>query len=209
MDTKDKTVTSFFDDLISAPVDTRSLVRTQAQKNKIKDDVRQHSDPQALKTTLEDKISKVKAKLARKEKQKEKTQMRNNIKNAGKAEESEDEVEENFEDGKKALEEMEEIKDDEEDQEDEDKTKGGVKVKKGTSFSELGLIKPLLKACSDMGYAHSTPIQKLSIPPALLGRDVLASAVTGSGKTAAFLLPIIQTYFNITMSGKVHLNSTR
>jgi len=188
------------------------LVRSQAQKNKIKDDVRQHNDPQALKTSLEDKISKVKAKLARKEKQKEKAQTRNNTLNAGQTEEPEDDYdeEENLEEGRKALEEMEEIKDDEEEQEEDgDKTQGGVKVKKGTSFSELNLIKPLLKACSDMGYSHATPIQKLSIPPALIGRDVLASAVTGSGKTAAFLLPIIQTYFNMSMSGKINLNTTK
>ncbi len=103
-------------------------------------------------------------------------------------------------------EEMEEIKDDEEEQEE------GVemtKVRKGVTFSELNLIKPLLKACSEMGYSHATPIQKLAIPPVVNGRDVLASAVTGSGKTAAFLLPILQKYFSMSMQGKLDLNTTK
>ncbi len=77
------------------------------------------------------------------------------------------------------------------------------------TFTQLGLIKPLLKACSELKYENPTPIQRLAIPPILTGRDVLGSAVTGSGKTAAFLLPIIQTYFNMSLSGTVNLNSSR
>jgi ATP-dependent RNA helicase RhlE len=58
-------------------------------------------------------------------------------------------------------------------------------------FSSLRLHPSLLKAIKELGFARPTPIQADAIPPALAGRDVLASAVTGSGKTAAFLLPIL------------------
>ncbi|HEU4586112.1 MAG TPA: DEAD/DEAH box helicase [Gemmatimonadaceae bacterium] len=59
------------------------------------------------------------------------------------------------------------------------------------SFNSLDLDKSLLKALKELGFARPTPIQSEAIPPALEGRDVLACAMTGSGKTAAFLLPII------------------
>ncbi len=59
------------------------------------------------------------------------------------------------------------------------------------SFSSFGLNPGLLKALDDIGFETPTPIQSLSIPPLMEGRDVLASAATGSGKTAAFLLPIL------------------
>jgi len=59
-------------------------------------------------------------------------------------------------------------------------------------FSKLGLTKPLLQGVQAMGYTDPTPIQLRSIPPALEGRDLIASAQTGTGKTAAFALPILQ-----------------
>jgi ATP-dependent RNA helicase RhlE len=59
------------------------------------------------------------------------------------------------------------------------------------SFAELGLDAELLKTTQRMGFEHPTPIQRAAIPPLMEGRDVLATAVTGSGKTAAFLLPIL------------------
>lgn len=59
------------------------------------------------------------------------------------------------------------------------------------SFSEFGLQPALVRGVEDMGYAQATPIQKDAIPPAMQGRDVLACAMTGSGKTAAFLLPVL------------------
>ncbi|MFP5345316.1 MAG: DEAD/DEAH box helicase, partial [Gammaproteobacteria bacterium] len=58
-------------------------------------------------------------------------------------------------------------------------------------FSALKLHPNLLKAVKELGYARPTPIQADAIPPALAGRDILACAMTGSGKTAAFLLPIL------------------
>jgi ATP-dependent RNA helicase RhlE len=60
------------------------------------------------------------------------------------------------------------------------------------TFSELGLAEPLLRAVSKEGYAEPTPIQAQTIPALLAGRDVLGSAPTGTGKTAAFSLPILQ-----------------
>jgi ATP-dependent RNA helicase RhlE len=59
------------------------------------------------------------------------------------------------------------------------------------TFSSLGLDPRLLKAVDEMGFTHPTAIQQQSIPPAMKGGDVLACAMTGSGKTAAFLLPIL------------------
>jgi len=58
-------------------------------------------------------------------------------------------------------------------------------------FSSLALHPALLKAVRELGFARPTPIQADAIPPGVAGRDVLACAQTGSGKTAAFLLPII------------------
>ena len=59
-------------------------------------------------------------------------------------------------------------------------------------FAKLGLTKPLLRGVQSMGYGDPTPIQLRAIPPALEGRDVIASAQTGTGKTAAFALPVLQ-----------------
>jgi ATP-dependent RNA helicase RhlE len=58
-------------------------------------------------------------------------------------------------------------------------------------FSGLKLHPSLLKGIKELGFTRPTPIQEAAIPPALAGRDVLACAMTGSGKTAAFLLPIL------------------
>jgi len=59
------------------------------------------------------------------------------------------------------------------------------------AFSTLELHPALLRGVGDLGFTTPTPIQSQAIPQALAGRDLLASAVTGSGKTAAFLLPIL------------------
>jgi ATP-dependent RNA helicase RhlE len=60
------------------------------------------------------------------------------------------------------------------------------------TFDTLGLVPELLSALDHAGYTQPTPIQQLAIPPALAGRDVLGCAQTGTGKTAAFVLPILQ-----------------
>ncbi len=59
------------------------------------------------------------------------------------------------------------------------------------SFKNLGLSEPILKALSHKGYKDPTPIQEKSIPAILEGKDVMASAQTGTGKTASFTLPIL------------------
>ncbi|XP_054819312.1 DEAD-box ATP-dependent RNA helicase 28 [Prosopis cineraria] len=60
------------------------------------------------------------------------------------------------------------------------------------SFMELNLSRPLLRACEALGYVKPTPIQAACIPLALTGRDICGSAITGSGKTAAFSLPTLE-----------------
>src|SRR4030095_5908950 len=59
------------------------------------------------------------------------------------------------------------------------------------TFRDLGLSPEVLAAVSDAGYTHPTPIQREAIPLALTGRDMIGLANTGTGKTAAFTLPII------------------
>ena len=59
-------------------------------------------------------------------------------------------------------------------------------------FSTLGLSDPILNAIADLGYSKPTAIQKQAIPVALLGRDIIAGAQTGTGKTASYVLPILQ-----------------
>ena len=60
-----------------------------------------------------------------------------------------------------------------------------------TNFTSLELAQPILRAVAEEGYSTPTPIQGKSIPPMLEGRDLLGVAQTGTGKTAAFALPII------------------
>ena len=60
------------------------------------------------------------------------------------------------------------------------------------SFKELGVIDQLCEACENLGFKAPTPIQAEAIPLALQGRDLIGLAETGSGKTAAFALPILQ-----------------
>ncbi|RCG29700.1 ATP-dependent helicase [Sphaerisporangium album] len=61
-----------------------------------------------------------------------------------------------------------------------------------TTFADLGLRPELLRALLDLGYEEPTPIQREAIPPLLSGHDLLGQAATGTGKTAAFALPILQ-----------------
>ena len=68
----------------------------------------------------------------------------------------------------------------------------GVDPALPSSFSQMSLSRPLLRALTTLNLSTPTPIQARSIPLALLGRDILGSAVTGSGKTAAFLIPILE-----------------
>jgi superfamily II DNA/RNA helicase len=65
-----------------------------------------------------------------------------------------------------------------------------------TSFSDFDLPSELIRALDKLGLTQPTPVQVQAIPPAMAGRDLLVSAATGSGKTAAFLLPMLQRFFD-------------
>ena len=64
------------------------------------------------------------------------------------------------------------------------------------TFDQLNIITPILKALAFEGYVTPSPIQEQAIPVLLEGKDILASAQTGTGKTAAFAIPIIQALYN-------------
>src|SRR5437870_5996431 len=63
-------------------------------------------------------------------------------------------------------------------------------------FKTLGLHPLLVQACREMRYTEPTPVQAEAIPHVLAGRDLIATAQTGTGKTAAFLLPIMHQLIN-------------
>lgn len=71
-------------------------------------------------------------------------------------------------------------------------------------FTDLGIIKPILNALTDEGYTKPTPIQQQAIPHVLKGKDLLGCAQTGTGKTAAFAIPMLQllSQNNATNTGK-------
>jgi len=77
------------------------------------------------------------------------------------------------------------------------------------NFEQLGLIEPLLKALKKEGYTHPTPIQAQSIPIVLNGQDLLGLAQTGTGKTAAFVLPVLQRLLenNYESKGYKHIRA--
>ena len=63
------------------------------------------------------------------------------------------------------------------------------------TFNEMGIISPILQALQDEGYTQPTPIQEQAIPIILEQRDILGCAQTGTGKTAAFAIPILQLLY--------------
>ncbi len=65
-----------------------------------------------------------------------------------------------------------------------------------TIFSELGVSKPVIQSLTNMGFEEATPIQEKTIPVALDGRDLIGQAHTGTGKTAAFGIPMIERFTN-------------
>lgn len=71
------------------------------------------------------------------------------------------------------------------------------------NFNELSLTEPLLKALQDFGYTQPTPVQAKAIPVILSGSDVFGSAQTGTGKTAAFSLPLLQLLSKHKNSGQI------
>src|SRR5262245_53650781 len=71
-------------------------------------------------------------------------------------------------------------------------------------FAELGLHTAVLEAVKDSGYTEPTPIQRDAIPIAMRGRDLIGLAQTGTGKTAAFTLPIIDRLLDGAPAGDAH-----
>lgn len=70
-------------------------------------------------------------------------------------------------------------------------------------FAKLGLSSPLVKAITELGYKTPTPVQKQAIPAILSGKDLIATAQTGTGKTAAFVLPLLERFTKAgTLRGK-------
>lgn len=70
------------------------------------------------------------------------------------------------------------------------------------SFSKLGLSDPIIKAVKDLGYTKPTPIQRESIPAVLTGKNILGTSQTGTGKTASFVLPLLEKLSKPTKRGK-------
>ena len=66
-------------------------------------------------------------------------------------------------------------------------------------FSDLGLEDTLVEALSYIGFEKATPIQQQSIPHTVEGRDLIACAQTGTGKTGAFLIPVTVSYTHLTL----------
>ena len=61
-----------------------------------------------------------------------------------------------------------------------------------TTFQEIGISEPIKRAITDMGFEEASPIQEKAIPIALSGKDIIGQAQTGTGKTAAFAIPILE-----------------
>ncbi|KAF9319083.1 ribosomal RNA processing protein [Podila minutissima] len=84
----------------------------------------------------------------------------------------------------------------EEEEETETATEKEETKNENVTFKDLGLMQPLVDACEQLKFKAPTEIQKESIPWSLQGRDIIGLAQTGSGKTAAFALPILQALWN-------------
>lgn len=113
--------------------------------------------------------------------------------------ESEDENEEEEEVQEDEDKEDEDNASDSESNEDEDSEEAianfyekAEESQKHTSFQTLDLSRPVLKGLANLGYVKPSPIQSAAIPIALMGKDIVAGAVTGSGKTAAYMIPVIE-----------------
>ena len=77
------------------------------------------------------------------------------------------------------------------------------------NFTDLGLIEPLVRAVHEQGYETPTPIQAQAIPAVLKGGDLLAGAQTGTGKTAGFVLPMLQRLQSQRRASAMHAAASR
>jgi len=156
-------------------------------------------------TTLDDKIAQV-----RKDKKstEDGEEMASNSESSGSSEEElsddelvEDRVKVKEGDRKRKLKKMEknpkvdsgiDIQIDKEESEDESYFDSTPVYNESDSFYTMNLSRPLLKAIEELKFVHPTPIQAATIPVALLGRDICGCAATGTGKTAAYMLPVLE-----------------
>lgn len=99
-----------------------------------------------------------------------------------------DNKDEPLSEGEHVVEKSKKKQDDTENEEEEDESKD---VETFESFTQLNLVPELVQACKNLNYAKPTPIQAKAIPAALEGNDIIGLAQTGSGKTAAFAIPIL------------------
>ncbi|KAI5968411.1 DRS1 [Candida theae] len=101
--------------------------------------------------------------------------------------------------------------DDEEEDPDAEDFYETASVESSTTFQELQLSRPILKSIQSLSFTSPTPIQSSTIPIALLGKDIVAGAQTGSGKTAAYLIPLIERliFKNSTSTKAIILTPTR
>ena len=76
-------------------------------------------------------------------------------------------------------------------------------------FSQLGLSAPIVNALADLNYPQATEIQKQAIPVILSGKDVIAAAQTGTGKTASFVLPLLEKLSAVEADAERHLRGKR
>ncbi|KAF9899414.1 ribosomal RNA processing protein [Linnemannia zychae] len=88
------------------------------------------------------------------------------------------------------------VQDDDEEQETSNGNGDANEAESNVTFKDLGLMQPLVDACEQLKFKAPTEIQRESIPWSLQGRDIIGLAQTGSGKTAAFALPILQALWN-------------
>ncbi|KAF9355749.1 ribosomal RNA processing protein [Mortierella sp. AD094] len=93
-------------------------------------------------------------------------------------------------------EESEQEQEQEEDSQVNEEQENSTEPKENATFKDLGLMQPLVDACEQLKFKAPTEIQRESIPWSLQGRDIIGLAQTGSGKTAAFALPILQALWN-------------
>ena len=75
------------------------------------------------------------------------------------------------------------------------------------TFQSLQIIEPILKSLNEEGYENPTPIQQQAIPIVLINKDLLACAQTGTGKTAAFAIPILQELVQNKKEGKKNIRT--
>lgn len=93
---------------------------------------------------------------------------------------------------KKKKQKKSDIMDEEEDENDKDFFEDATDSDQVNSFYQMNLSRPLMRAIGVLGYTYPTPIQATTIPIALLGRDICGCAATGTGKTAAYMLPTLE-----------------